>query len=169
MFNVIKKDLLRYSKHNRLLNIYKYYLTNRGFKAVVLFRISNYFYKKNIKILAMYFQHKNIKINGCEIGFETEIDAGFKIRHPVGIVISGNSRIGENFTIAQNVTIGEKNDGAPIIYENCDIGAGAVLLGNIIISNNTIVGANSVVTKSTFSNSIIVGIPGKCINKNIKE
>lgn len=43
------------------------------------------------------------------------------------------------------------------------IGVGAKILGNIIIGKNTKIGANAVVTKDIPNDSIVVGIPGKCI------
>lgn len=45
------------------------------------------------------------------------------------------------------------------MYGNVMIGAGAVILGDIYVGDNTIIGANAVVTCDIPDNSIAVGIP----------
>lgn len=166
---VLKIDIQRYSNKNTYFEIIRKYFTNRGFKAVFLYRLSNFFYKKNLKILAMFFQHRNIRLNSCEIGYETEIGPGMKIRHPMGIVISGNSILGRNVTIAQNVTIGEKKEGFPIIGDECDIGAGAVVLGKLKVYDKVTIGANALVTKDVSGNSVIGGVPFKYLRTKNNE
>lgn len=65
----------------------------------------------------------------------------------------------------QGVTIGNKNteDDCPIIGDNCDIGAGAKIIGAIHIGNNVTIGANAVVVKDIPDNCIVGGIPAKII------
>lgn len=53
--------------------------------------------------------------------------------------------------------------GPIIIEDNVWIGEGAVVLPNVKIGKNSIVGANSVVTKSIPPNSVAVGNPAKVI------
>ncbi len=43
------------------------------------------------------------------------------------------------------------------------IGAGAIILGNIKIGNNAVIGANAVVTKDVPEGATCVGIPGKLV------
>ena len=83
------------------------------------------------------------------------------------MVINGN--VGDNCVFHGNNTIGNKgvhgSDRRPVIGDNVDIGVGAIVIGDIDIADNSIIGAGSVVTKSfTDENSIIVGVPGKKIN-----
>ena len=47
--------------------------------------------------------------------------------------------------------------------DNVMIGSGAKILGNITIGSNTKIGANAVVTKDIPDDSVVVGVPGKCI------
>ena len=76
--------------------------------------------------------------------------------------ISGDAQIGKACVIFQQVTIGSnrtpgsKHWGAPIIGDNCYIGAGAKIIGNVKIGDNCRIGANAVVTKDVPSNSTIV-------------
>ena len=85
----------------------------------------------------------------------------------MGIVIGETSIIGDNVTIYHGVTLGgvslEKGKRHPTIENNVIIGAGAKILGNITIGDNSKIGANSVILKDVPKNSVAVGIPGKII------
>lgn len=73
-----------------------------------------------------------------------------------GIFISHNVKIGENATIFHQVTIGEGKDGAPTIGDDCYIGVGAKIIGNIKIGNNVRIGANCVVVEDIPDNCTVV-------------
>lgn len=79
-----------------------------------------------------------------------------------GIFISGSAKIGKNCVIFQNVTIGSntiidsKNQGAPDIGNNCYIGAGAMIIGNVKIGDNCRIGANTTVTHDVPADCLIV-------------
>lgn len=81
-------------------------------------------------------------------------------------MINANSRIGENCRIQSNVNIGATggSNKAPKIGNNVYIGPGAVLYGDIEITDNYYIGANAVVNKSfTEPYSVIAGVPAKLI------
>lgn len=63
-----------------------------------------------------------------------------------GIYISRYASIGASCLIYQNVTIGEVDRKAPYIGDNCLIGAGATIVGNIQIGDNVKIGAGAVVS-----------------------
>lgn len=79
-----------------------------------------------------------------------------------GIFISIGAKVGTGCTIFQNVTIGSntlpdsKSCGYPTIGNNCYIGAGAAIIGNIHIGNNVRIGANCIVTQDVPDNCVVV-------------
>lgn len=137
-----------------------------------IYKISNFFYKKKMKRISKlldllnYYLHNSIVPGTCEIGKETKIAYG-----GIGIVIHARARIGEHCMIGQGITIGGRNGASevPIIERNVYIGAGSRILGAITIGHNSIIGANSVITKDIPPYSIVIGVPGKIINKITKE
>jgi serine O-acetyltransferase len=92
---------------------------------------------------------------------------GVKFYHRGNIVINPNARVGEGCKFHGNCCIGIGRDGeekCPIIGKNVDIGFGAVLLGDIKIADNIVIGANSVVTRSFDEPGIVIaGVPARKI------
>lgn len=129
----------------------KLYLNKHIFSANVLYRISFLTF-------------------GSSIPPSTNLGENVNFGHPMGIVIHQDSTIGDGTIIYQNVTIGRKdtsNQGAPVIGKNCIIGAGAAIIGEIVIGDNVKVGANAVVNKNIPDNCTVVGNPGRIIRKEI--
>ena len=90
---------------------------------------------------------------------------GLSIAHPGTIVINSNTQVGANCRIHTCVNIGTKaghGNLAPKIGDNCYIGPGTKMYGNIILANNITIVPNSVVNKSFFQENIVIaGIPAK--------
>lgn len=82
-----------------------------------------------------------------------------------GIFVSRFAVIGENCWIYQNVTVGEVDRKAPVIGDNCLIGAGAVLIGGIKIGNNVKIGAGAVVNTDIPDNCTVVSQPVRILER----
>lgn len=82
-----------------------------------------------------------------------------------GIYISRYASIGANCRIYQNVTIGEVEGHAPVIGDNCLIGAGAILIGSIHIGDNVKIGAGAVVHTDVPEGCTVVPLPARIIEK----
>lgn len=138
------------------------------------FKLSNYFATNNNKILRIFgipirILYKLIIefIMSVEIPDKLKVGKNFNIYHGIGIVINANCIIGDNVSIRQNTTLGSKYDGGPCpkIGNNVDIGCNTVIIGDISIGDNVIIGAGSVVTKSFPNNCIIAGNPTRIIKE----
>lgn len=100
-------------------------------------------------------------IGQIELYYSAQIGHSFKINHGVGSVIGARCKIGDNFTIHQNCTIGDRKGGRPTIGNNVIMYAGSMVLGDIHIGDNSIIAANSVVIESCPPNSVLIGSPAK--------
>lgn len=170
MKEYIRQEIFRGEDYN-FLKLLKVLGLNLNLRFVFYVRLSQWLRKKGISYISIYLNHKLISKYGCYIGSNARIGIGVKFPHPNGIVIGESTRIGQNCTIYQQVTFGGKNIGDaqknnyPEVGNNVIIYAGAKLIGNIIIGDNVIIGANSVVNKSFPSNSIIGGVPAKLLKE----
>ncbi len=107
--------------------------------------------KNPIRVLCrkILFRKSSVKL-GFSISPNT-FGPGLSIAHRGTIVVNGGARIGANCRIHIDVNIGTeagKSAAAPTIGDNCYIGPGAKLFGEINIGSNTVIGANAVVNKS---------------------
>ena len=94
--------------------------------------------------------------------------SGLSIAHRGTIVVHPDARIGQNCRIHVDVVIGTRpgpQDMVPILGDNCYIGPGAKLFGDIVIGPNTAIGANSVVNSSfPEGNMPIAGAPARKVS-----
>lgn len=103
--------------------------------------------------------------NSFVIATYSEIGKGFLGVHPIGTFVNAK-RIGNFFTVKNNVTIGHNHEKAPSFGDNVTVNSGAIVVGDITIGDNVQIGAGSVVTKSVPANCVVVGNPAQIIREN---
>ncbi len=140
-----------------------------GIKAVLLYRISHFFWKLGMPFIPKYLSDIARQMTSIEIHPGAEIGSDFFIDHGAGVVIGETTVIGNNVTIYAGVVLGgtslEKKKRHPTLGENVVVGTGAKILGPVTIGDNVRVGANSVVVNDIPPNSVVVGVPGKIISR----
>ena len=121
--------------------------------------------KKGIPILPGFLSRVNRVINSCDIPSSTKIGKNVVFKHnALGVVINEYTVIGDGCVIYQNVTFAGKDKKRPTLGKNVMVGAGAVILGGVILGDNAKIGANAVVTSDIPEGKTAVGIPAKIIN-----
>lgn len=134
---------------------------------MLLHRIAHFLWTLRVPVLPRAISQISRFLTGIEIHPGATIGDGLFIDHGMGVVIGETAVIGNNCTIYQNVTLGGtgKQTGKrhPTLGDNCFIGSGARVLGNITLGNNVKVGANSVVLKDVPDGATAVGVPAKFI------
>ncbi len=114
-----------------------------------------------IKIWYLYRIKRMDAFNNASFGTHLSKSAAFgsipHLPHGIrGIFVSHDAVIGKDATIFHQVTIGTEHDAAPVIGDNCYIGAGAKIIGGIHIGNNVRIGANCVVCEDIPDNCTVV-------------
>lgn len=129
-------------------------------------------YHKNLNHKLMYCLYKyrlNRLGERLTLKFEPNVfGPGLSIAHYGTIIINPNAKVGNNCRIHEGVTIGATNGSknAPKIGDNCFIGSGAKIIGDIIIGNNVAIGAGAVVVNNIKDNVTVGGVPAKIISNN---
>lgn len=127
---------------------------NRPAHFLFWFRLAEHLAGTNrrmAKSLAKGINNWLIQKHGIEIMLGAQIEEGLHLSHMQGIVIFRTVRIGRNFTIRQNTTIGTdfKGEELLVIGDNVDVGANSCIIGSgIRIGDNVTIGAMSFVNKS---------------------
>jgi serine O-acetyltransferase len=107
------------------------------------------------------------RVFGVDIHPAARIGRGVMIDHATGVVIGETAVVGDDVSILQNVTLGgtgtETGDRHPKIRDGVLIGAGASVLGNIVVGEGAKIGAGSVVLRAVPPHSTAVGVPARIV------
>jgi acetyltransferase-like isoleucine patch superfamily enzyme len=103
-------------------------------------------------------------IDGFKLGFKTDIGAFSYINAKKGVIIEDGVQIGSHCSIYSVSTI-DNTAGKVTLKENCKIGSHTTILPGVTVGRNSIVGANSLVTKDIPENVVAYGTPIKIIRK----
>lgn len=137
--------------------------------VILLYRMSTLWCRRNplLRLTGLPFVILNKLISEClfsvEIPHHTRIGYGLKIYHPHAVVLGRDVVIGENCTLRQGVTIGNvtHRDGttsaSPVLGNDVELGASAIILGAVTIGDGATIGAGTVVTKDLAPGAVAVG------------
>lgn len=153
------ENMFGYKKLIFLRSLLCYYRIPK-FRVVVLIRCA---LKSKCKIMRRWYRNRLSIKYGVEVGSHPKIGENLKLEHFQGIVIGDDASIGNNCTLYQQVTIGQKNNMYPNIGNNVTIFAGAKVIGDIDIGDGCTIGANAVVLSSVPTQKCAVGVPARII------
>jgi len=168
MFKTIHEDVQSVlDRDPAARNVFEVMLCYPGLHAVWTHRITHKLWKSGFKLLARWLSQTARWLTGIEIHPGATIGHNFFIDHGMGVVIGETAEIGNNVTLYHGVTLGgtslNKVKRHPTIEDHVVIGAGAKVLGDIIIGAHSRIGANAVVVKPSPPNSVIIGVPGQIV------
>ncbi len=134
-----------------------------GVQAMLFYRLSHQLWLLKLKWLARFVSMLARWLTGVEIHPNAVIGRRFFIDHGMGVVIGETAKIGDDCTLYHGVTLGgttwKKGKRHPTLGNNVVIGAGAKILGPIVLGDDVKVGSNSVVIKSIERGKTVVGVP----------
>ena len=148
-------------------------LTYRGVQALLAHRVCHALYGAGVPLLPRFIAFVTTAVTGVEIHPAARIGRGLFIDHGVGVVIGETAEVGDDVTLYQGVTLGgtgfARGKRHPTVGNEVMVGAGAALLGPIVIGERSKIGANSVVIHDVPPNSTVVGNPGHPVRVDGKK
>ena len=151
---------------NRFLEPVLYF---KGFHAIQTHRLAHWLWGRGRKDFAYYLQSQSSAVFQTDINPAVSIGRGIFLDHATGLVVGETAMIEDDVSILQDVTLGgtgkQGGDRHPKVRHGVLIGAGAKILGNIEIGENSKIAAGSVVLHSVPPRSTVAGVPGRLIGK----
>lgn len=162
----LKKDVMRWrailheevEDTSEMRSIGHFLVTKPEFRNLIIYRL-----KKKHVLAAGFLSVLWTKMPNLYI-YTDQIGGGLFLQHGFSTIINAVS-IGENCSIGQQVTIGNNGAFKPVIQDNVTISAGAIVIGNVVLHNSSLIGAGAVVTHDVPENSIVAGVPARVIKQ----
>jgi serine O-acetyltransferase len=142
-----------------------------GVHAIWGHRVSRWLWHRHARLLARLSAELTRILTGVDIHPAAALGPGLFIDHATGVVIGQTAEVGTDVTIYHGVTLGgtstETGKRHPTVGDRVIIGAGAKILGPIVIGDDSRIGANAVVVKPVPPGSVVVGVPGQVIARSL--
>jgi serine O-acetyltransferase len=161
MFDLIREDFRAHQRDP----------WRQGVWVMTVYRFGRWRYRVRPALLRkpLSLLYKFLKIavqitTGIDLPCEARVGRRLVIEHFGGIVISGDSVIGDDVTLRHGVTLGLRHTGvagAPVVGNGVDIGAGAKILGPVQVGHGAVIGANAVVLCDVPPGALAVGVPAR--------
>ncbi|MGB0129054.1 MAG: serine O-acetyltransferase [Rhodocyclaceae bacterium] len=147
--------------------------TYPGVHAVMLHRFAQALWRRQWRYAARFVAFAARLWTNVDIHPAAQIGRRFFIDHGAGVVIGETAEIGDDVTLYHGVTLGgtsrRKGKRHPTLRSGVVVGAGAKILGPIVVGERGRVGANSVVVKDVPPDRTVVGIPGRIVRNEDVE
>lgn len=166
MFKKIQEDIRTiYQKDPAARNLIEILTCYPGLHAILFHRLAHRLYDNKNFTMARVVSHVSRQLTGIEIHPGAKIGRRFFIDHGMGVVIGETAEIGDDCLMYQGSVLGgtslKKGKRHPTLGNNVVIGAGAIVLGPLIIGDNARIGAGSVVVRDVPAGSTVIGVPGR--------
>ncbi|MDO5644178.1 MAG: serine O-acetyltransferase EpsC [Dermabacter sp.] len=134
-----------------------------GLHAIWAHRLSHALWQKDRRFAARALAQAARAVTGIEIHPGARIGRRFFIDHGMGVVIGETAEVGDDVMLYHAVTLGGRSllqeKRHPTLGDNVVVGAGARILGPVLIGDGAHVGANAVVVKDVGPGATAVGVP----------
>ena len=138
-----------------------------GFHALLIHRLAHRLWRVKLRWLARFVSHVSRFLTGIEIHPGAKVGRRVFIDHGMGVVIGETAELGDDCTLYHGVTLGgtswNKGKRHPTLGRGVVIGAGAKVLGPIVVGEGAKIGSNAVLVKDVPAGATALGIPARVI------
>ncbi|HMA51519.1 MAG TPA: serine O-acetyltransferase EpsC, partial [Magnetospirillaceae bacterium] len=136
-----------------------------GLHVVIFHRAAHAAWRARLHLVARLLSQFGRFLTGIEIHPAATIGRRLFIDHGSGVVIGETAEIGDDVTLYHGVTLGGTSLDAgkrhPTLQNGVIVGAGAKILGPVVVGTNARIGANAVVLSDVPAGVTMVGIPAR--------
>jgi serine O-acetyltransferase len=144
------------------------FLYFKGFQALQAWRVAHWLWGQGRDTLAFHFQSRISELFQVDIHPAARMGSGLFLDHGTGIVIGETAVVGDEVSMLHGVTLGGtgagRGDRHPKIGKGVLLGAGAKVLGNILVGDYAKVASGSVVLKPVPAGCTVAGVPARLVN-----
>ena len=145
------------------------FLHYKGFHALEAYRVSHWLWERGREALACYLQNRISEVFAVDIHPAARIGKGILIDHATSVVIGETAVVDDDVSMLHEVTLGgtgkTSGDRHPKVRKGVLIGAGAKILGNVVIGEGSKVAAGSVVLSDVPPHTTVAGVPAVVIGR----
>ena len=141
-----------------------------GLHAVLWHRLAHRLWHRGLYLPARFVAHMGRFLTGIEIHPAARLGRRLIIDHGMGVVIGETAEVGDDVYLYHQVTLGgtssERGKRHPTIGNGVIVGAGAKILGDILVGDGARVGSNAVVVRPVPPGVTVVGIPARPVDRD---
>lgn len=145
------------------------FLFYKGLAALEGYRVGHWLWHQGRATLSLHVQSRISEVFGADIHPAARIGSGVFIDHATGVVIGETTRVADDVSILQSVTLGgngkESGDRHPKIERGVLLSVGAKVLGNIRVGEGAKVAAAAVVLHDVPAHTTVAGVPARVVSR----
>lgn len=133
--------------------------------VLAYFRLAQVAPRPLAKVIRLSYRIFADWILGIELEWQTKVGPGLELHHGSGLVVHPKAVLGSRVQLRHGVTIGHKRPGGPwpVIGDDVEFGAGAVVIGGVHVGDGAVIGANAVVVKDVPAGRTVAGNPARLL------
>jgi serine O-acetyltransferase len=137
----------------------------KGFQSIQAYRVAHHCWTVERRALALYLQSRISEVFAVDIHPGARLGKGILFDHATGVVIGETAVVEDDVSMLHEVTLGgtgkQTGDRHPKVRRGVMIGAGAKVLGNVVLGEGAKVGAGSVVLHDVPAHCTVAGVPAR--------
>jgi serine O-acetyltransferase len=135
----------------------------KGFHAIQAHRLTHWLWLSGERDFSLYMQSRASEVFQTDIHPAARFGQGIFLDHATGLVVGETAVVGDDVSMLHEVTLGgtgkHAGDRHPKIGRGVLIGAGAKILGNIVVGDYARVAAGSMVLRAVPAHATVAGVP----------